>query len=851
MTLLGVYALPSAVSHPVIISAVAGRDVWLAVNSAAVTTVPSPWTTAASRVFAVGSYLFHLDAADHAGGNITVTLTLSGARAVAAVAYDTEPTDGVVYASLVTPVNLPGSSTWGTGLHTFPASEEAQAVWFFHQDGNVTPPAFSPTGYDQLFSGLGDSGWAGTGNNTDEGVRVVIASRSNVGFTADGVGLTIDQPGPTGSAVGMVAFNTTAAPATLDLIPGAPPVALVGAAAPTLTLTPTLVLTPSAAGALAAVAAPSLVFSAVTTITPPTVTEPTTITPPTVTSLTDLALTPATAPAFVRAAAPSLIIGQLILTPGTAGATVTATAPTLLLIPEILPPDPMLSAPREGPCQPWTTIDEVRNRCVPAISTTELPDEAITFGIDLASLVLWGATGRRYGLCLRTIRPCYDGLDGCGCDLTSWLTSYGPLDRTWVPGCGCTLPELILPGPIASLVSVIADGVAVPPAALRIKTAGPNARHAILRVDGESWWCSNDLYGDPTVIATDGGSPAWQVTYWQGRPVPDVARGLAALLAEQFARGFCGGQCDDRMVPGLTRISRRGVTREYNPADLKDPVTGQTRTGLPGVDAWISSVNPHGLVRRSAIIRPDDPARLRLWSWIDETGATGTVPPTTPTSAAPLFIPDGGTATATVDGQIVYAGASTVIQVAPGVRWIHPVAWAAQTPWALGTTPTIVQNGTTMHPTASAELLEGAGGDLLVAALDGTAWHVAGANTGGGPVASTTQEILATAGEPLSAMRVVRLGAAGTVVLFEPVPANAGLVLGVTRTAGATGQQVAVVTSGTLDGATGIVPQTAYYAAAGGTLTSTRPTSGLLVTIGYGGDGDTFVVQVSDSVELA
>ncbi|HNX51455.1 MAG TPA: hypothetical protein PKL08_14900, partial [Thermoanaerobaculaceae bacterium] len=392
-------------------------------------------------------------------------------------------------------------------------------------------------------------------------------------------------------------------------------------------------------------------------------------------------------------------------------------------------------------------------------------------------------------------------------------------------------------------------GQALPAGAYGIVTSGPRSRAALVRTDGNSWPCCQDLLRDPTVLPAELGScPAWQVTYWQGRPVDSLAAEAAAILAEQFAKSLCGGPCDDRLVPGLTRVSRRGVTREFTHADMRDPQTGQTRTGLPLVDAWIAAVNPHRRARASLIIRADDPTRRQLWSWVD--GTTPILPPED-VPVAPLFIPDGQSGTVTGNGQIVYAGANATINVAPGVTWFQPVAWASQTPWALGSTPIIVQAGTTSHATAAAELLEGAGGDLLVVALNGTVWHVAGANTGGGPAATGAQEILGSAGEALSAMRVVTLGTDGLIHLFEPTAANAGLVLGVTRTAAAVGQQVAVVTSGTLDGATGLVAGTPYYAGPAGTLVATRPTTGLLVTIGYEGDNDTFVVQVSDSVELA
>lgn len=272
-----------------------------------------------------------------------------------------------------------------------------------------------------------------------------------------------------------------------------------------------------------------------------------------------------------------------------------------------IPPNPMPSAPTEGPCQPWTDLATVRARC--NLLPADVDDAALTFGINLASLILWSATGRRYGLCLRAVRPC----GPCQC--------FRPL-------CTCYLPSLALPGPVAGVVEVMVNGAVVPLTSIRIKTAGKGARRTIVRLDGTEWPCCNDLVADPTVVGPEDGCVAWSVTYWQGRAISDLARDAAGILAEQIGRQYCtqgGAGCDDRMVAGLTRISRRGVTREYDPNALKDAATGQIRTGLSLVDQWVTSVNPHGRVRPSLIIRPDDPARESGggWTWVDHAGNIG------------------------------------------------------------------------------------------------------------------------------------------------------------------------------------------------------------------------------------
>jgi hypothetical protein len=119
------------------------------------------------------------------------------------------------------------------------------------------------------------------------------------------------------------------------------------------------------------------------------------------------------------------------------------------------------------------------------------------------------------------------------------------------------------------------------------------------------------------LVAADPNCPAWQVTYWQGRAIPLEAMGVAAILAEQFARAKCGGKCDEGLNPGLKRVARRGSTREYETASTTDDVKVGMQTGLPLVDAWIAAVNPARLRRRSRLIRADHPDGRRLWSWVN------------------------------------------------------------------------------------------------------------------------------------------------------------------------------------------------------------------------------------------
>lgn len=211
VSLLGTWALPSADPHSITITgATAGLDVWLLVNTAAVVATPAGWTLTTSRVATMASYIYQLPAASNPGGDIAVTLDLSAARALSAVAIQAAPIDsGSVYASLLQSTSTDGGLVWGTRAHTFTAKDDTFAVYFFHMPGSAgSVPSFTADSYDTAFTPFADTGWAGTGTSGDEGTRVMVGYRPDIGFTNNGVTLTLaGASGPFGSAVGFLAFN--------------------------------------------------------------------------------------------------------------------------------------------------------------------------------------------------------------------------------------------------------------------------------------------------------------------------------------------------------------------------------------------------------------------------------------------------------------------------------------------------------------------------------------------------------------------------------------------------------------------------------------------------------------------
>lgn len=117
------------------------------------------------------------------------------------------------------------------------------------------------------------------------------------------------------------------------------------------------------------------------------------------------------------------------------------------------------------------------------------------------------------------------------------------------------------------------------------------------------------------------------------------------------------------------------------------------------------------------------------------------------------------------------------------------------------------------------------------------------------PTAATPVDDQVTAATAISAFQVVEQTAAG-IQPYNPTIANPLDVFGVAVTAGAAGSTIDVITDGIASGATGLTPGATYYAAAGGSMTTVQPTTGLLVVIGYASSATELVVQVGDPVEL-
>lgn len=259
---------------------------------------------------------------------------------------------------------------------------------------------------------------------------------------------------------------------------------------------------------------------------------------------------------------------------------------------------PVVPTPTDSsaPCADWPitwTCD---------VST--LSPAVTALAVSSASEVLYALTGRRFGVCEVTSRPCrYDCWDPFPDNWAPWETGYpspalvgglwfnlacGSCPRT----CTCTtLSEVLLPSPVYQVTEVKVDGVVLPTSAYRLDD---NLR--LVRVDGGQWpWC-NDL----TLADTEPGT--WSVTAQYGEPIPDMARLAMGELACEITRAAAGGDC--RLPAGVQQLVRQGVTISY--PDVGELFT-KGRTGLYLADLFISTYNPHNLTRRSRTYSVDRP----------------------------------------------------------------------------------------------------------------------------------------------------------------------------------------------------------------------------------------------------
>ncbi|MGV2384967.1 MAG UNVERIFIED_CONTAM: hypothetical protein LOD86_06825, partial [Thermobifida fusca] len=211
-------------------------------------------------------------------------------------------------------------------------------------------------------------------------------------------------------------------------------------------------------------------------------------------------------------------------------------------------------------------------------------------GLAVASATetLWALSGRRFGLCEVTLRPCrrdcYDGrfYDDFGPPWTGARSYPQPalIGGQWFnltcgscSDCACgTVSEALLPAPVHSIVEVKVDGTPLVTGAYRVDN-----NRLLVRTDGGRWPRCNDL------TRADSEAGTWSVTARFGEVPPEGAALAMGELACEIAKAADGQDC--RLPAGVQQLVRQGVTISY--PDVGE-LFAKGRTGLYLVDMFVA-----------------------------------------------------------------------------------------------------------------------------------------------------------------------------------------------------------------------------------------------------------------------
>lgn len=250
--------------------------------------------------------------------------------------------------------------------------------------------------------------------------------------------------------------------------------------------------------------------------------------------------------------------------------------------------------------------------------TCDLPTGAYAVSgtaLAMAAEVLYAFSGRRFGLCTVTRRPCRSSCYGetwpavlgttgavAGGTYPQPLLYAGEWYNITCGSCGgdcsCSrVSEVALDGPVYDVTQVKVDGeILTPDVDYRL-----DDWRLLVRLGGETWPLCNDL----NLADTEEGT--WSVTYRTGQPVPELGKLALGVMLDEFTKMLlCNSDC--RLPKAVQSLSRQGVSLTLiDPNQLFDA----RRTGLYLPDLFISTFNPGGLRRRSQVYDVDSPQRRR------------------------------------------------------------------------------------------------------------------------------------------------------------------------------------------------------------------------------------------------
>lgn len=258
-----------------------------------------------------------------------------------------------------------------------------------------------------------------------------------------------------------------------------------------------------------------------------------------------------------------------------------------------------------GPCASWDAVWTCDVSCESPTVTAQ--------AVELATEVVWALSGRQFGLCEVTLRPCrrectdfpwpsggYSEWAG-----TTWI-SPALISGQWfnvicgrcTRGCSCSsISEVLLPAPVHDVVQVKIDGVVVTGSDYRL-----DDNRILVLLNGD-WPTCNDL------ALADTEPNTWSVTARYGLEVPAGGAWAVGELACELIRARNGEDC--RLPRNVTQLVRQGVTIQF--PDVRE-LMREGLTGLYLVDQFVTTWNPSHLRRRSGTYSVDQPPARRAGS---------------------------------------------------------------------------------------------------------------------------------------------------------------------------------------------------------------------------------------------
>jgi hypothetical protein len=199
---------------------------------------------------------------------------------------------------------------------------------------------------------------------------------------------------------------------------------------------------------------------------------------------------------------------------------------------------------------------------------------------NTAIAVLWALSGRQYSCTELTVRPEPRGWQGM-CDAAPLIEAYYRNDFRGVTTAQPSPLTVKLEGPVYEIIDVTVDGVVLDEAEYALEN------DTLFRI-GKAW-PRNDM-------SKPAGYPGtWSVTYVKGQPPPEFVGTFVGQLAAEMIGACESGKC--KLPRTVISTSRSGVTHVFDPTRM----LRAGFTGLPNVDTWLASVNPHGLASTARI----------------------------------------------------------------------------------------------------------------------------------------------------------------------------------------------------------------------------------------------------------